>query len=989
MARVRREITTDEPIREERKVVTALFADVVGSTALAERFDPEDVVEIVGRAVSRMVEVVAELGGTVKDLAGDGLLALFGAPRAHEDDPERAVRAGLRIVEAIRAHADEVRQEWDVRDFGVRVGIESGLTVLGAVGGGSRVEYGATGDALNTAARLQSHAQPFTVLVGPATHRLIEPVFRWGEPRRLGLKGKAEPVRAHEVVGFRAEPGKVRGMAGITTPLLGRDAELLAAQDLGKALFAGRGGILFVMGEPGIGKTRLLSELRNLVRADGPITWLEGRCVSYGEALPYWPFRDLLRGWLGASVVDPPDRLGQDLSGRIRALFEGRSEEVHPYLAAMLGVVPDPDAERELDALSPEARGFRTAEALRALIGRLADEAPLIVAVEDLHWADATSMHVLERLFPLVEVARVLLVLSMRPEPDHPSRGLRDRALQEHAGHTRVLSIQALPTGVDRDLLRALVGPSTLPGDLEQGIIEAAEGNPLYLEEFVRSLTDNGTLVTQDSGWRFERATAIGIPPTVERLIISRIDRLSSAARHAIHSASVLGRQFGRELLEAVAGDGTLSQALSELVSMDLLREDAASELRFKHALIQEAAYNNMLRRRRRELHARAAEALEALLGDHLEPHAAVLAQHYRGAGRLGEALRHFEIAAATARRVYAVEAALEHYTAALEIAELLGSEEAAQLLLRRGQVRAQAGEIGDARHDFEMASEAARALGDRPLEIEALNELGFLLAGAVDYTDALPLLEGSLAAAEEIGLREAEVAAASRLSIVYTNLLRLDLAVDRAHRAWALARETGEVRSAAMAMDALQVASVMVGDMATVDEVSAQLVEIHKRRGDLWYLQTTQFQWAWVDIAAGRWEAAEQRVSEGLAVNRQIGDRGNEPLFPATLSWVARATGEYGQALELGQRAVELSSEVGHREFLSWGWQLLGRTLLEVFAVTEAVETLERSLHAAEEADAPHRGGRGRLLPAARQIPRRGSRNRPPGGDEGRAPAE
>src|SRR6266511_3224276 len=377
-------------------------------------------------------------------------------------------------------------------------------------------------------------------------------------------------------------------------------------------------------------------------------------------------------------------------------------------------------------------------------------------------------------------------------------------------------------------------------------------------------------------------------PPTVERLIISRIDRLSSAARHAIHSASVLGRQFGRELLEAVAGDGTLSQALSELVSMDLLREDAASELRFKHALIQEAAYNNMLRRRRRELHARAAEALEALLGDHLEPHAAVLAQHYRGAGRLGEALRHFEIAAATARRVYAVEAALEHYTAALEIAELLGSEEAAQLLLRRGQVRAQAGEIGDARHDFEMASEAARALGDRPLEIEALNELGFLLAGAV----------------------------------VYTDLLRLDLAVDRAHRAWALARETGEVRSAAMAMDALQVASVMVGDMATVDEVSAQLVEIHKRRGDLWYLQTTQCQWAWVDIAAGRWEAAEQRVSEGLAVNRQIGDRGNEPLFPATLSWVARATGEYGQALELGQRAVELSSEVGHREFLSWGWQ-------------------------------------------------------------------
>ncbi len=209
---MKRDTAADEVIREERKVVTALFADIVGSTSLGERFDPEDVLEIVGRALSRMVEVVEEFGGTVKDLAGDGLLALFGAPQAHEDDPERAVRAGMRIVEAIRAHAAEVRREWDVREFGVRVGIGTGLAVLGAVGGGSRVEYGATGDALNTAARLQTHAEPFTVLVGPTTHRLIEPIFRWGEPSRLELKGKAEPVPAFEVAGF--EPPRVSWRLG-------------------------------------------------------------------------------------------------------------------------------------------------------------------------------------------------------------------------------------------------------------------------------------------------------------------------------------------------------------------------------------------------------------------------------------------------------------------------------------------------------------------------------------------------------------------------------------------------------------------------------------------------------------------------------------------------------------------------------------------------------------------------------------------------------
>lgn len=947
-------ITRDRAMREERKVVTALFADIVGSTALGERFDPEDVVEIVGRALSRMVEVVEEFGGTVKDLAGDGLLALFGAPQANEDDPERAVRAGMRIVEAIQAHAAEVRHEWDVREFGVRVGIETGLAVLGAVGGGSRVEYGATGDVLNTAARLQAHAEPLMVLVGPTTHRLIEPIFQWGDPRHLEMKGKAEPVPAFEVTGFRAEPGKLRGLVGVTTPLVGRDAELQAAQGAGEAVLAGRGGILFVIGESGLGKTRLLSEFRDLVCAGGPVTWLEGRCVSYGQALPYWPFRDLLHGWIAAGVVVPPDRLSDDLSGRIRALFDGTSDEILPYLATMLGLPLDSDAERELDALSPEARHFRTIEAMRALIRRLADEGPVIVAVEDVHWADATSIQLLERLFPLAEAERALLVVSLRPEPDHPSWRLHRQAALQHPGRVHALMLEGLPSGADGQLLDALVGHGTLPGDVERRIIDTAEGNPFYLEELVRSLIDDDALVAEEGGWRFEHGTAVDIPPTIERLIISRIDRLSPAARDTIQAASVLGRQFGRELLEAVsAGASALSEALSELQLMDLLREEAASEYRFKHALIQEAAYNNMLKRRRRELHARAADALASLLSDNLEPYYAVLAQHYRGAGRLQEAIRYFELAATSARRVYAVGVAIDHYTAALDIAESLGLERTAQLLLLRGQMRGQAGQLAGGRQDLELALRAARANADRTLEVETMNELGFLLAGAVNYRESLPLLERSLAAAKAIGLREAQVAGASRLSIVYTNLLRLDLAVDRAHRAWALAREIGEDRSVAMAMDALQVASVMVGDMATVDEVSAPLVEIHRQRGDLWYLQFALFQWAWVDMAAGRWDAAERLFSEGLAVNQQIGDRANEPVFRATLGWVARARGQYGRAIELGRRAIELASEVGHAEFLSWAAGLLGWTLLEVFAVSEAADQLESSLQTAEEAGA------------------------------------
>ncbi len=945
--------TTGELPREERKVVTALFADLVGSTALGERFDPEDVVEIVGRAVSRMVEVVEEFGGTVKDLAGDGLLALFGAPEAHEDDPERAVRAALRIVEVVRAHAAEVERAWGVEEFGVRVGIDTGLAVLGAVGGGSRVEYGATGDALNTAARLQANAATFGVLVGERTHHLIEPIFRWGDPRELLLKGKAEALSAYEVAGLRAVPGKLRGLATVT-PLLGRDVELETARDAGQAVFDGRGGILFVIGEPGIGKTRLLAELRQFVATEGSVTWLEGRCVSYGLALPYWPFRDLLGRWLGADTVDGSDRLDADLLERCDALFGARAREVHAYLAAILGLQLDPVAERDVAALSPEARQFRTVEAVRALIRGLAEERPVILAIEDLHWVDAASMQLLERLFPLTESARTLIVVSQRPEADHASWNLHLDAKRDHPDRARVLILEALSPGAERALLESLVGAATLPRDLEDRILHSAEGNPFYLEENIRSLIDDGALTAEGAGWRYEGTSAVEIPPSVERVIISRIDRLSAPARETVQAASVLGRQFDGTTLEAVSGrTGGLADALSELVAFDLLREEPGAGYRFKHALTQEAAYNNMLKRRRRELHALAADALESLPGGPREPDYGLLAQHYRGAGRPEEALRYFELAATGARRVYAVDAALENYSAALDIAESLGSDRTPELRLQRGQVRSQVGDFTGAREDFDVAVRAAQESADRRLEFEAKNELGFLLAGSVNYEDALPLLEGSLAASEGMELREAQVAAASRLSIVYTNLLRLDLAVDVAHRALTIARDIGDQGSLAMALDALLVASVMVGDMATVDEICSELVDIHRRRGDLWYLQLALFQWTWVDVAAGRWDRAEAIISEGLSVNRQIGDRGNEPLFPATLAAIARTRGHYGRAIELGRRAIELASDVGHAEFLAWAEELLGWTLLDVFATSEAVEQIDRSLRAAAEAGA------------------------------------
>ena len=416
---------TGAVIREERKVVTAVFADLVGSTALAERLDPEEVKLVVGEAVARIVGEIEKLGGHVKDLAGDGVLAFFGAPVSSEDDAERAVRAALSCADDLERYAEEVARSFGIDGFGVRVGIATGPVVLGALGAGERVEYAAFGDTVNTAARLQGAARPGGVLVDAATRRAVEPLFDWGEEAELELKGKSAPVRAVEARAALSSARKPRGLAGVRARIVGRERELAAGRTELEGLRGGTGGVLFVTGEAGIGKSRLLVELREEFQRWEEGTWLEGRCVSYGETLPYWPFRDLLREWLELGYDEPELRVRVALRRSVERLFADRTLEIYPYLGALLGVALEPEAAARLAELSPEALQYRTFEVIGTLFERLAADGPVVVALEDLHWADATSVQLAERLLPVAEQAAVLLVLAHRLDPDHPSWRLR------------------------------------------------------------------------------------------------------------------------------------------------------------------------------------------------------------------------------------------------------------------------------------------------------------------------------------------------------------------------------------------------------------------------------------------------------------------------------------------------------------------------------------------------------------------------------------
>ncbi len=672
-------------VREERKVLTAVFADVAGSTALAERLDAEDVKLVVGEAIARIVGEVESLDGHVKDLAGDGVLAFFGAPTTREDDAERAVRCALRIVAEMDEYAREVRRGWGAEGFGVRVGLATGAVVLGEVGAGARVEYAAFGDTVNVAARLQSAAEPGSVLVDEATHRAVERLFAWGDRRELELKGKSEPVAAWPVAGVAADGARTqRGLPGVETRLVGRSRELGTGRDALEGLRAGRGGVLVVAGDAGIGKSRLLAELRAFAERDGS-RWLEGRCVSYGESLPYWPFRDLLRGeWIGAGADEPELRVRVGLRRRLEQLFGADGAgELYPYLGSLLEVALEHEAAARTAQLSPEALQWRTFEVVGQLFARLAEEAPLVLALEDLHWADATSIQLLEQLLSLAEDAPVLLVLSLRPERDHPAWALREHASREFPHLLREIDLGPLGDA-DGELLAALVAPASLPAELERRVLEAADGNPFFLEELVRSLADVGALVREEDGWRFDHAVEVEVPPTVEKVILARLDRLSAEARDLVTAAAALGRTFALPLLEGVVGD-VPADSLHELQRLGLLRQSRRwpqPEFRFRHALIQETAYRTLLAEQRTSLHRRAAEWLEERYAGREAEVLGLLAHHWLRADDEAKAADYLLRAGDKARLEYALDEAIEHYRALLPLLEQRGERQEIALVL-------------------------------------------------------------------------------------------------------------------------------------------------------------------------------------------------------------------------------------------------------------------------------------------------------------------
>ena len=654
-------LTTRSALEGERKQVTVLCADTAGFVALARDLDPEVVHEVMDHCFRLLTAEVHRLEGTINQYTGDGVMALFGAPMAHEDSPRRAVHAALGMQRAIQDFGRELQAQRDVR-LQMRIGLHTGLVVVGKIGDDLRMDYTAVGDTTNLAARLQHLAEPGTVVISEATHRLVAGFFETRDLGEHAVKGYTEPVRVYEVLRTRGRRTRLEVAAerGLT-PRVGRDRELTMLLDLFQQAKAGHGQVVSITGEACIGKSRLVLECRRALAAAGEtVTWLEGQCLSFGQAMPYLPVVDQLRANFGIEESDGEPEIIAKVEDSMRRM--GAIDAHIPAIRYLLAVDPGDEA---LSAMEPAARRKQLVDAVLALSLRGAQLRPLVLVYEDLHWIDTSTEALLGTLLDAIAGVPLLLLLTYRVgyTPPFGSRSF----------HT-TLTLQSLSAADTVAMASRILGTEHFPEELRTVLFAKAEGVPLFVEEVVKTLLDVGALRRDNGSYRVVQGLAEArVPDTVQGIIMARLDRLGEAGKRTVQLASVIGRQFLVRLLERITDlTGPLEGLLTELQTLELIyRQGLLPEPAyvFKHAMIQEVAYNSLLLRQRRELHRAVGAALEEIYPERLAEHYEELAHHFTQGEMWAKAMEYSTLAGDRAAATFANAEAKAHYARAVQAA--------------------------------------------------------------------------------------------------------------------------------------------------------------------------------------------------------------------------------------------------------------------------------------------------------------------------------
>ncbi|MFN2171212.1 MAG: SpoIIE family protein phosphatase [Candidatus Promineifilaceae bacterium] len=678
----------------ERRLVTAVFVDVVGSTALSEQVGPVAWSTILEKMCAWFCPIIYRYEGTIARFVGDELLAFFGAPVAHEDDPLRAVHAALDILDTVRQAAENIHQEFNV-DFKVRISLSSGPVTIGPVSRDLQFEYSALEGTLNQVAQLEATKRAMAVLLSEETYRLVAPFFNCLDLGKTDSKDQASDVRIYQVQAPRETSDKLTSIAGLQSPMVGRDRELQILLELTDAVAAGLGRAVLIVGESGLGKKRLVAEWNEAVTRTSrqpALHWACARCLSYSQATTYHLLRDLLRSLIGVSTTASEPETRAALRTLTSDLFGDAALDVYPYLGYLLSVNLEDEILPRVQSLDPPALQMQYLAACRRLLLTLATRNPLILVLEDLQWADPSSTAILRQLIPLAAATPILFGLVARPHRDTPGWQLVTASRDTLGERFIELVLKNLAETDSRQMIFNLLNIANLPEKVQQLILEKAEGNPLFIEEVLRMMIDQGAIKRENGGWTTGRAIGtVGIPDNLQGLLLARMDRLPDDAKQTLRIAAVIGRQFPVRLLEQVLTDGqggmTLINELGDLESNGLIDvHQVKPELiyRFHNTLLQDTLYASLLTADRKRLHLAVGTAMETLHPENLEELAPQLARHFLVGGDNTRAFTYLSLAGDAALNACANEEAENLYRLALNLTPAL--DEQATLIFKMGQ---------------------------------------------------------------------------------------------------------------------------------------------------------------------------------------------------------------------------------------------------------------------------------------------------------------
>jgi class 3 adenylate cyclase len=803
-------LTTRSALEGERKQVTVFFCDIANSTPLAERLGPERMHSLLNRFFELALDEVHRYEGTINQFLGDGFMALFGAPIAHEDHARRAVLAAVGLRRRLHEDPDALGHQYGV-EVATRMGLHTGQVVVGAIGDNLRMDYTAVGDTTNVASRLQNVAAPGQIVISEATHRLVAGYCTTRPLGEFSVKGKTEPMRAWDVLAAqetrtRLEVEAARGL----TPFVGRERELRLLHECFAQAQEGHGQIVFLVGEAGLGKSRLLLEFRYRLGSDA--TWLEGHAMSFGQSMAFHPLIDLLRRNFQIEEDDAETTIIEKIERGVLRLGEAL-QPILPYVRYLLAVDPGDPTVRSMD---PQLRRAELFDALRRLLLRATEVRSQILVFEDLHWMDRATEEFLMFTADSIPISRVLCLFTYRPGYAHP---FGDRTY-----HTR-MALPTLSTADTVQMARAMLDTAHLPEELAALIAQKAEGNPFFVEEVVKSLRETGAIRREGDRYILARPLdEIIVPDTIQDVLMARIDRLEEAPKKTLQLASVIGREFTRRLLDRLADIRERTEIyLQELKAIELIYEKSLfPELAymFKHALTQDVAYNSLLMQRRQEIHRLIGRAVEDLYADQLPNQYEVLAYHFAKGEEWPKALAYLCKAAEKAAQAFATREAVVLYDQALEAAGYLGQGVEVQTVMAIHQAKADLymilSDFERARAEVTLLLTRAREAGDRMREGAARATMALASMMGHNFDQALAEAHQAIEVAEGADIKP--VLASSHFTIGWVQQVtgQLDQAQQTFHRSLTISRSVEDIVPQAFPLIISGVIKRMEGEYAT-----------------------------------------------------------------------------------------------------------------------------------------------------------------------------